>query len=232
MSANFDSTRALLEAFRKTCPGIRVLYTSSQAVYGGNFPSVVTENVRPTPEGSYGCEKMMCELLINEYTRRGFIGNAFILRLPTISVRPGKPTAAASSFLSGMIREPLQGLPCEIPLTDKQFAHWLCSPRVLVSNLLHALTLPRDAMPLYDRVMNLPGIGVTVQDMMDSLARVGGEDKLKLLSFKDDDLMKPILYSWPANFDNAKPLALGFKRDESFDQIVKDFKAGLDAEGK
>ncbi|KAK8932202.1 hypothetical protein H634G_04683 [Metarhizium anisopliae BRIP 53293] len=230
MRVNFDATRALLDALRQTCPGVRTIFTSSQAVYGGEFAEPVDESVHPTPQSSYGAEKMMCEYLINEYTRLGFI-NGLVLRLPTISVRPGKPTAAASSFLSGMIREPMQGLPCTIPLRDRAFRHWLCSPRTLVGNLLHALTLPRDALPVYNRVLNAPGMGVCVQDMMDSLARVGGEDKLELLTEEDDDKLKGILYSWPTKFDNTKALGLGFKRDDSFDDIVMDFKRELESFG-
>jgi nucleoside-diphosphate-sugar epimerase len=227
MRANFDATRSLLDDLRKIRPGVKVIYTSSQAVYGGDVIEPVTETMRTTPQSSYGCEKMMCEYLINEYNRRGFI-NGLAFRLPTISVRPGKPTAAASSFLSGMIREPMQGLKCVIPLRDRGFKHWLCSPRVLIENLLYSLTLERDALPDYDRVLNLPGLGVSVQGMMDSLARVGGEDKLRLLEEEDIPELKKILYSWPTTFDNAKALGLGFKRDESFDDIVKDFKEGLE----
>lgn len=227
MRVNFDATRALLESLRNTCPGVRVLYTSSQAVYGGDLIGPVVESLRPTPESSYGCEKMMCEYLINEYTRRGFV-SGLILRLPTISVRPGKSTGAASSFLSGMIREPMQGLPCIIPLENRSFTSWLCSPRVLAANLLHALTLDLEMLPGHDRVLNLPGIGVTVQDMMDSLERVGGRDMLELLSEKEDPALKPILLSWPTSFDNSKTLSLGFARDHSFDDFVADFKATLE----
>ena len=229
MRVNFDATRALLDALRRTCPGVRTIFTSSQAVYGGTFRQPVHEDMHPTPESSYGAEKMMCEYLINEYTRRGFI-DGLILRLPTISVRPGKPTAAASSFLSGMIREPMQGLPCTLPVRDRAFRHWLCSPRTLAANLMHALTLPRDALPAYNRVLNAPGIGVSVQDMMDALARVGGEDKLALLTEEDDETLKPILYSWPTEFDNKKALELGFRRDTSFDNIVRDFKDALESQ--
>ncbi|CAH0000220.1 unnamed protein product [Clonostachys byssicola] len=228
MKVNFDATRALVETLRQTCPGVKLLYTSSQAVYGGEFVEPMTEDMRATPQSSYGCEKMMCEYLINEYHRRGWL-DALIFRLPTISVRAGKPTAAASSFLSGMIREPMQGLPCVIPIENRAFKHWLCSPRMLIQNLVHALSVARDSLPDYDRVVNLPGIGVTVQDMMDSLARVGGEDKLKYLSEKEDPLVKPILYSWPTTFDNTKGFGLGFQKDNSFDDIVRDFKATLDS---
>lgn len=228
MRVNFDATRVLLDVLRKSCPGIKVIYTSSQAVYGGDVTEPVDETMRPTPQSSYGCEKMMCEYIINEFTRRNFI-NGFIFRLPTISVRPGKPTAAASSFLSGMIREPMQGLPCVIPIKDRDFKHWLCSPYMLVRNLIYSLSLSKDALPDFDRVVNLPGLGMTVQGMMDSLARVGGQDKLKYLSEEEDEKVKPILYSWPTTFNNKKALDLGFMRDESFDEIVRDFKEGLEA---
>ncbi|KAM5350953.1 hypothetical protein ACJ41O_003676 [Fusarium nematophilum] len=228
MKVNFDATRSLLDALRVTKPGIRVIYTSGGAVYGGVLPEPVDETMRPTPQSSYGCEKMMCEYLINEYTRRGFL-NGFIFRLPTVSVRPGKPTAAASSFLSGMIREPMQGLPCVIPLRDRAFKHWITSPKVLIENLMYSLSLPGDVLPGHDRVVLMPGLGVSVQDMMNSLARVGGEDKLQYLFEEDDEAMKAILYSWPTTYDNKKALDLGFKKDMSFDDIVRQFKEGLEA---
>lgn len=228
MKANFDATRALLETFRETCPGVKVIYASSQAVYGSTATLPVTEAQLPLPETSYGGQKMMCEYLINEYTRRGFI-NGITLRFPTVSVRPGKPTAAASSFLSGMIREPLNGIKCHIPLTDRNWRHWLCSPRVLVRNLVYALKLERDALPIFDRSLNHPGIGVSLQDMRDSLAKVAGEDKLELLEERDEPTLKKILYSWPADFDNSKAVALGFERDTSFDRIVQDYKEEIEA---
>jgi nucleoside-diphosphate-sugar epimerase len=227
MKANFDATRALLEAIRKTCPGVRVIYASSQAVYNNSVTLPVTEAQMPTPETSYGAEKMMCEYLITEYTRRGFI-DGISCRFPTVTVRPGKPTAAASSFISGMIREPMNGIKCSIPLEDKQWRHWLCSPRILVQNLVHAATkLDLNRLAKFDRCLNFPGIGVSVQDMMDSLARIGGGDKLDLLEMEDEPTLKKILYSWPADFDNTKALELGFVRDTGFDQIVRDYMEGL-----
>lgn len=126
-NVNYNATQALLSKLRHTCPGIRVIYASSQAVYGRPFPDVITEDVFPTPEGSYGSEKLMCELLINDMTRRGFI-DGFSLRFPTISVRPGKPSQAASSFISGIIREPLAGKECIVPIEDRNFARQV--PRV------------------------------------------------------------------------------------------------------
>jgi nucleoside-diphosphate-sugar epimerase len=232
MKANFDATRALLDTIRKTCPGARVIYASSQAVYNNSVTLPVTEAQMPTPETSYGAEKMMCEYLITEYTRRGFI-DGISLRFPTVSVRPGKPTAAASSFLSGMIREPMNGIKCVIPLEDKQWRHWLCSPRIIVQNLVYAATtFDLDRLAKFDRCLNFPGIGVSVQDMMDSLARVGGEDRLDLLEFKEEPVLKKILDSWPADFDNSKALNLGFVRDTGFDQIVKDYVEGLETKPK
>lgn len=144
MDVNVRATMKLLEALRITCPGVRVIYASSMAVYGQPIPDVVHNAVIPTPQSSYGAEKLVCETLINDYTRRKFIVG-FILRLPSIVVRPGKPTAAASSFLSGMIREPFNGLTCTVPIADRSFASWICSPRTLVRNLLHTLNVPADA---------------------------------------------------------------------------------------
>lgn len=227
MSVNIDATRNLLEALRHTCPGVRVIYSSSQAVYGQPLPEIVTDSVIPTPESSYGAEKVVCETLINEYTRRKFI-NGFTLRFPTISVRPGAPTAAASSFLSGMIREPLDGKQCVIPIEDRSFKSWLSSPKTLVQNLILTLRLPADSVPPHIRQINVPGICVTVQGMMDALEKVGGKDKLELLTEKEDPALVPILRSWPTQFDNSQAISLGFKRDESFEQAVQDYKAALE----
>lgn len=227
MSVNVDATRNLLDALRNTCPGIRVIYSSSQAVYGQPLPEVVDDSVIPTPQSSYGAEKIMCETLVNEYTRRGYI-TGFILRFPTISVRPGRPTAAASSFLSGMIREPLDGKECIIPIQNRSFKSWLCSPKTLVYNLLLTLTLPADSLPPHIRQINVPGICVTIQEMMDALEKVGGRDKLAFLKEQEDPAQKAILLSWPTRFDNRQAIALGFKRDSSFEQAVIDYKQGMD----
>ncbi|KAL4810024.1 hypothetical protein BDV18DRAFT_130136 [Aspergillus unguis] len=222
MTVNVDATRNLLEVLRKTCPGVRVVYSSSQAVYGLPLPEVVDDSVIPTPQSSYGAEKIVCETLVNEYTRRGFI-TGFTLRFPTISVRPGRPTAAASSFLSGMIREPLNGEECVIPLEDRSFKSWLCSPKTLVHNLILTLSLPADSIPSHIRQINVPGICVTVQEMMDALAKVGGQDKLALLKEKEDSALRPILNSWPTRFDNSQAISLGMKRDGSFEEAVRDY---------
>jgi nucleoside-diphosphate-sugar epimerase len=234
ISVNLDATRSLLDALRQTCPGIRVIYASSQAVYGRPFPppssssssSIIDESVRPTPESSYGAAKLMCETLINDYTRRGFI-DGLSLRFPSVTVRPGKPTAAASSFLSGVIREPLNGQECTIPLRDRAFTSWVCSPRTLAENLIHALRVPLAGLPAHDRCVNMPGTAVTVQKMLDALEKVGGRERLGLVREVADPAQERILRSWATEFDNSRAYGLGFQRDLGFEQAVMDYKASL-----
>ncbi len=233
MKVNFHATAALLEALRSAYfeqkKQLRVIYASSQAVYGQPLPAVIDESTHPTPEGSYGAQKLICETLINDYTRKGFF-DGISLRFPTVSVRPGKPTQAASSFISGLVREPLKGEVCVIPLKDREFMSWVCSPRTLAENLVHALSVVMDGkggLPRHKRVVNMPGIGVSVQDMMDALAKVGGEDKLKLLREETDEDMERILRSWGTKFDNRLALGLGFREDGTFEQAVRDYVESL-----
>lgn len=229
---NVDSTRSLLETIIKTCaPSIKVIYASSQAVYGRPFPKRVTEEHLPTPESSYGAQKMIVEMLINDFTRRGLI-DGFSLRFPTVSIRSGKPAAAASSFLSGIIREPFDGRECIVPLTDRNWAHWMCSPKTLIYNLKVALEMPKEALPLHRRSVNAPGFAVTVQGMFDALEEVGGKEMLKLVKEEDDEAVKAILYSWADDFDNTLGLSLGMKQDKSFVRSVLDYKEGLEESRK
>ncbi|KAI0872391.1 NAD(P)-binding protein [Hypoxylon argillaceum] len=224
---NFDATRSLLDALMVTCPGIRVLYASSEAVYGSPVPKKgVTEADIPTPELSYGCQKIICETLINDYTRRGLI-NGFSLRFPTISIRPGKPSAAVTSFLSGIIREPLNGEVCTLPLKDRDWRHWMCSPKTLVYNVLIALKLPRDALAPHRRAINMPGFAVTVQDMIDALEEFGGKDKLAFVHEEEDPELRHVLYSWADDFDNSLGLSLGMKQDTAFKNSVRDYMETL-----
>ncbi|CAG8976169.1 hypothetical protein HYALB_00010427 [Hymenoscyphus albidus] len=230
MKVNLHSTAALLEALRlankEGSKPIRVVYSSSQAVYGNPLPKVIDESVLPTPEGSYGAQKLIIETLLNDYTRKGYL-DGYSLRFPTITIRGGAPTQAASSFISGIIREPMNGEVCVIPIQDRGFVSWICSPKVLVENLWHALHLGSDALPKHKRVVNLPGFGVTVQEMMDVLAKVGGEEKLKLLKEESDPDMERILRSWGTEFDNTLGFSLGFKKDEGFERVVRDYVDGL-----
>jgi nucleoside-diphosphate-sugar epimerase len=220
---NVDATRALLMSLAKKCPGVRVIYASSAAVYGTPVPKKgVSEADICTPEMSYGCQKLICETLINDFTRRGLM-NGFSLRFPTISIRPGKPSPAISAFLSGIIREPLNGLECRVPLRDRAWRHWMCSPKTLVYNVLVATKLPRDALAPHRRAVNVPGFAVTVQEMMDALEEVGGKDKLDLVKEEPVPEMQSTLYSFADDFDNSLGLSLGMRQDTSFLQSCHDY---------
>ncbi|KAI1390438.1 nucleoside-diphosphate-sugar epimerase [Hypoxylon trugodes] len=229
LRVNLFTTLRILEAIRQVAPGIRVIYASSEAVYGRPYPEIITEDIIPTPEGSYGAQKLMCEVLINDMTRKGFI-DGLSLRLPTISVRPGSPTAAATSFVSGIIREPVQGKECVVPIKDRSFPSWVCSPKTLIVNLIHALALPSDALPSHKRAINAPGLLVTIQDMMDALAKVCGEDKLLHIKEVEDPELGKILHSFAWKFNNKLALSLGFRPDTSFENAVRDYVEFLEFE--
>ncbi|KAI0406803.1 hypothetical protein F4802DRAFT_556151 [Xylaria palmicola] len=222
LAVNVNSVRDLLLALRATNPGVRVVYASSQAVYGQPLPAKVTDDVTPTPEGTYGAHKLLTEVFINDMHRKGFV-DAFVLRFPSVVVRPGRPTNAASSFLSGMIREPMNGEECVIPLRDRSFRSFLCSPSCLQENLFRVLHMDSDKMPRHIRHINVPGVSVSIQELMDALAKHGGEDKLKLLREETNPDLERILRSWSPDFDVTTPLRLGLIKDESGEAIVKEY---------
>ncbi|KAI1425484.1 hypothetical protein F5Y12DRAFT_368280 [Xylaria sp. FL1777] len=226
LAVNVNSVRDVLLALRATNPGVRVIYSSSQAVYGQPLPAIVTDDVTPTPEGTYGAHKLASEVFINDMHRKGFI-NAFILRFPSVVVRPGRPTNAASSFLSGMIREPMNGEECVIPLCDRSFRSFLCSPSSLQENLFRVLHMDSDKLPRHIRHINIPGVSVSIQELMDALAKHGGEDKLKLLKEETNPDLERILRSWSPDFDTTTPMRLGLTKDESADDIVKEYVDSL-----
>ncbi|KAI6085339.1 NAD(P)-binding protein [Hypoxylon rubiginosum] len=229
LRVNVNSVRELLLALRNTYPGVRVIYSSSQAVYGQPLPpGMVTDSVTPTPEGTYGAHKLLTETFINDMHRRGFI-DAFSLRFPTVSVRPGRPTSAASSFLSGMIREPMKGEECVVPLRDRTFKSFLCSPDTLQENLIRVLNMDSAKLPKHIRHINVPGISVSVQELMDALAKYGGEDKLKYLKEETNPDLERILRSWATEIDTTTPLKLGLVKDESADALVKQYIDSLKA---
>ena len=220
---NVDATREIIEQLSMVKHDIKIVYASSEAVYGRPVPkNGVTEEDIPHPEMSYGCQKLICETIINDYTRRVLI-NGISLRFPTISIRPGKPTAAITSFLSGIIREPLNGEICKLPLEDRNWRHWMSSPKTIVHNIIVALKLPRDALPPHRRAVNAPGFAVTIQDMLDALEEVGGKEKLALVKEEPVPDMRSVLYSWADDFDNSLALSLGMKQDSSFKQSVRDY---------
>lgn len=217
---NYVVTRNLLEVIRHTKPSIRLIFSSSLAVFGGELPEVITDGTAVTPQSTYGTQKAMCELLINDYTRKGFV-DGLVLRLPTICIRPGKPNKAASSFVSSIMREPLTGLPAVCPV-DPQLQLWLSSPAVLISNLVKALSLPSFARRDW-HVVNLPGFTVSVAQMIADLEAVRGSAATALIKYEFDATINDIVASWPARIDNTKALALGFDVDADFKSVIKQF---------
>ena len=220
MRVNVDGTRHLLEAVRHRAPGAQFIFASSLAVFGGSLPSTIDERTVVTPLSSYGTQKAICELLVNDYARKGFVDGR-VLRLPTVCVRPGKPNAAASSFVSSIIREPLQGKTAICPV-DKTLPIWLASPNTTVANLAHALTIPADQFDS-SRTVNLPGLTITVADMMRSLAQVAGDVTVGRIQKRLDKTVSNIVASWPSHFDVSLARSLGFAQDENFADIIRAF---------
>ncbi|KGQ70536.1 hypothetical protein A1D23_01715 [Chelonobacter oris] len=217
---NFLATKNLLEACRKINPHIRFIFSSSLAVYGGQLPEVITNSTAVTPQSTYGTQKSMCELLINDYSRKGFV-DGIAVRLPTICIRPGKPNKAASSFVSGIIREPLNGESAVCPVS-KALLLWISSPNTVVCNFIHALTLPSLAARDW-HVINLPGFTVSVESMLRDLASIKGETILEKIEFRFDKKIHDIVASWPAKIDCSQASALGFHVDNNFTDVINQF---------
>ena len=213
---NLDITRQLLEAVRQINPTMRFVFSSSLAVYGGDLPPVVNETTAVTPRSSYGAQKAIGELLANDYSRKGFV-DGVVLRLPTVCVRPGRPNLAASSFVSSIIREPLRGEEAVCPVS-RDLDILVSSPDTVIRNLIHAATLKTE--PLRWRTVNLPGLTVTVQQMLDALKRITGEATVARVHFKPDEAINRIVTSWPGRLDNTKAMQLGFFADVSFDNFI------------
>lgn len=221
---NVDATRLLLEACRKLPRPPRFVFTSSLAVFGGEMPDVVPETLAPMPQSSYGVGKAIGELLVCEYSRKRFV-DGIVCRLPTIAVRPGRPNSAASSFVSGIIREPLNGEPSEMPVPPDT-RMWISSPETVIANLVLAGGIDGAALGL-NRVLNLPGITVTPAGMLDSLSRLAGQAARDLVTLTSDPKIIDIVCSWPGAFDVARPLGLGFTADSDFDAILRQYMASL-----
>ena len=217
---NLDGTRALFEAIRQAgegyCP--RVVFTSSIAVFGAPFPEVIPDEFHPTPLTSYGTQKLIGEALLSDYTRRGFLDGVGI-RLPTICVRPGKPNKAASSFFSGIIREPLAGQEAVLPV-PRGVLHTHASPRSAVGFLVHAAGLDGDAIGPR-RNLTMPGVAVTVGEQIEALERVAGNNVVRLIREEPDETVWAIVKNWPTRFAAARARALGFVAEDSFDAIIK-----------
>ena len=217
---NLDGTRALLEAIRAAGDGYRprVVFASTIAVFGAPFPEAIGDEFLSTPLTSYGTAKAMSELLLADYTRRGFLDGVGI-RLPTICVRPGAPNRAASSFFSSIIREPLNGEDAVLPVSD-DVRHWFASPRAAVGFLVHAAGL--DGAALGDRrSVTMPGVSETVAGQIESLRRVGGDAAVAHIRREPDETIARIVAGWPGRFDTRRADALGFRADADFDEIVR-----------
>lgn len=226
MRVNVDATRALLELTRALPAPPKFVFTSSIAVFGGDLPAVLTDDQRLTPQGSYGAQKAMGELLVSDMSRRGMIDGRS-LRLPTITVRPGKPNKAASSFASGIIREPLAGVDaiCPVALTTRM---WVQSPPRVIDNLLIGHKAPAAAFG-FDRSVSVPGISVAVGDMVDALRRVAGEPVAARVTWQLDPLIDRLVSSWPQAFAADRGRALGMTADAGFDDMVRAYMVTVTA---
>jgi nucleoside-diphosphate-sugar epimerase len=217
-AVNFDGTRNLFDAIRTLdgyCP--RVVFTSSIAVFGAPFPDAIPDDYHLTPLTSYGTQKAMGELMLADYSRRGFLDGIGI-RLPTINIRPGKPNKAASGFFSGILREPLVGQEAVLPVDDT-VRHWHASPRAAIGFLRHAMTL--DTAPLgARRSLTMPGLSATVGEQIEALRRAAGDDAVALIRREPDATIRGIVAGWPTRFDAARATALGFRAESSFDEII------------
>ncbi len=195
----------------------KIIFTSSIAVFGGPFPEQIDDTFLSAPQTSYGSQKASCELLLSDFSRKGFV-DGISLRLPTICVRPGKANLAASSFFSGIIREPLNGQKAILPV-DESVRHWHASPRAAAGFLKHAATL--DSRLLENRrALNLPGVSCTVAEQIEALRRAAGQSVVNLIERRPDDTIINIVSSWPRNFTAQRARALGFQAEASFDEII------------
>lgn len=195
----------------------RMVFTSSIAVFGGPFPDKIGDEFLSAPQTSYGAQKAACELMVTDFSRKGFI-DGVSLRLPTICVRPGKANAAASSFFSGIIREPLNGKEAILPVADT-VRHWHASPRAAARFLTHAALLDTDLLA-GRRAMNLPGYSCTVAEQIEALRRSAGQGAVDLIKPEPDETIMRIVDGWPRDFAPDRAIALGFEAEQSFDEII------------
>jgi len=219
---NLDGTRLLFDAIRaegaRTAYRPRVVFASSLAVFGAPFPPVIPDDFQPTPLTSYGTQKAMGELLLADYSRRG-VFDGIGLRLPTIAIRPGRPNRAASGFFSGVLREPLAGLPAALPVGE-EVRHWFASPRAAVGYFLHAATLDLGLLGSRPNLM-MPGLSATVGDAIAALRRVAGPEAVALIRREPDEMVARIVAGWPSTFATDRATALGFVAERSFDEIIR-----------
>jgi len=219
---NLEGTRRLLAQARRCARTPRLVFASSVAAFGGDLPPVLDDATTPTPQTSYGTQKVIGEYLIADMSRKGFIdGRA--LRLPTIVVRAGKPNAAASSFASGVIREPLNGVESVCPVAAETGV-WLLSPKRVTQAFLHAHDLPAAAWPT-TRTVNLPGITVSVAEMLEGLRRVAGASVAHRVRFEADARIQAIVKTWPSRLKTPRAAGMGFQADPDIDTVIRAYIA-------
>ncbi len=222
MRVNLAGVRNVLDCARRCARPPRLVFASSVAAFGGELPEVLDDSTTPRPQTSYGTQKVVSEYLIGDCSRKGFLDGRS-LRLPTVVVRPGKANAAASSFASAVIREPLNGVAYDCPV-GRDTGVWLLSPRRVVEAFIHAHDLPASAWGS-NRVLNLPGITVSVAQMLEALAKISGAQVPKRVAFKLEARIEAIVAGWPVRFETPRALAMGFKADTGIDAVIRDYIA-------
>jgi D-erythronate 2-dehydrogenase len=225
MRVNLDGTRLLLERCRVCARPPRIVFSSSVAAFGGALPEVLDDATTPLPQTSYGTQKVIGEYLLSDFSRKGYVDGRS-LRLPTIVVRAGRPNAAASSFASSIIREPLNGEPSECPVAPETGV-WLLSPRRVVEAFIHAHDLPVGAWGA-NRVVNLPGITASVREMLAALRKVGGAQAAERVAFKPDARIQAIVRTWPVRFRTPRAVEMGFRADEDVESVIRAYVADAD----
>lgn len=223
-NVNMAAFHAFLEAIRQEHIASdgdyrpRVVFTSSIAVFGPPFPDKIGDEFLCAPQTSYGAQKAISELLLSDYIRKGFC-DGMAIRLPTICVRPGKANLAASSFFSGIIREPLNGQEAILPVST-DVRHWHASPRSAAGFLRHAATLDTSLLG-NRRALNLPGVSCTVEEQIEALRDIAGNDVVALIKSEPDDAIRKIVSGWPRDFAPERAIALGFKAEPDFHEIIR-----------
>jgi D-erythronate 2-dehydrogenase len=220
IAVNLDATRAILDICRGHGSKPKLVFASSCAAFGGDMPDVIADMTARTPQTSYGTQKVIGELLVNDYSRKGYVdGRA--LRFPTVVVRPGKPNKAASTFASSIIREPLQGDRAVCPVTPGS-RMFLASPRSIIENVVRAHNLSEEEWGP-SREATLPGFCMTIRAMADALEAVAGKTVVDRIDWEPDAFIQKIVDGWPPEFDTQKALSLGFVRDSSMEEVIQAF---------
>jgi nucleoside-diphosphate-sugar epimerase len=219
---NFNGSWALFEAIRLESAQSpykpRFVFASTLAVYGPPFPDNIPDDFALTPTTSYGVQKAMTELMLADYSRKGFLDGVGV-RLPTICIRPGKPNKAASSFFSGILREPLNGQEAPLPVGD-DVRHWFASPRAAVGFFLHAATMDTSSLGVR-RSMTMPGVSATVGEQIEALRKAAGDDAVKLIKRVEDPFVAQIVKGWAGRYTGELATKNGFTAEKNFDEIIK-----------